>query len=100
MAGTKSITIIGGGLAGLTLGLGLRQLGVAVTICEAGRYPRHRVCGEFISGCGQLTLARLGLRALLDQAGAVPAHTTAFYSATRASVPRSLPSPALCLSRF
>ena len=46
---TQPVTIIGGGLAGLTLGIGLRQRNVPVTIREAGQYPRHRVCGEFIS---------------------------------------------------
>jgi len=100
MNGTKSITIVGGGLAGLTLGIGLRQNGVAVTLHEAANYPRHRVCGEFISGRGQATLARLGLRELFGQSGAVSAQTTAFFSATRATAPRALPSPALCLSRF
>ncbi len=100
MAGAKSITIVGGGLAGLTLGIGLCRRGVPVTIWEAGHYPRHRVCGEFISGRGQAALARLGLREELAAAGAVPAQTVAFYSATRATAPRSLPSPALCLSRF
>ena len=100
MAGAKPITIIGGGLAGLTLGIGLRQHGVPVTIHEAGHYPRHRVCGEFISGRGQATLARLGLRELLDQAGAVSAQTTAFFSATKSTAQRPLPSPAICLSRF
>ena len=100
MAGAKSITIGGGGLAGLTLGIGLRQCGVRVTICEAGNYPRHRVCGEFISGRGQATLARLGLRELIDRAGAVSARTTAFFSTTRSTAPRPLPSAALCLSRF
>jgi NADPH-dependent 2,4-dienoyl-CoA reductase/sulfur reductase-like enzyme len=42
----KSITIVGGGLAGLTLGIGLRQRSVPVTIQEAANYPRHRVCGS------------------------------------------------------
>ena len=51
----EHLTIVGGGLAGLTLGIGLRQRGVPVTVYEAGRYPRHRVCGEFISGRGQKT---------------------------------------------
>jgi 2-polyprenyl-6-methoxyphenol hydroxylase-like FAD-dependent oxidoreductase len=100
MPDAKSMTIVGGGLAGLTLGIGLRQQGVPVTIHEAGNYPRHRVCGEFISGRGQATLTRLNLRELLDQAGAVHAHTVAFFSATRSTAPHRLPSPALCLSRF
>jgi len=96
----KPITIVGGGLAGLTLGIGLRRQGVPVTVWEAGHYPRHRVCGEFISGRGQETLSRLGLRELLERAGAVSAETAAFFSATRSAPPRSLPTRAICLSRF
>ena len=96
----KPITIVGGGLAGLTLGIGLRQCGVPVTLHEAGSYPRHRVCGEFISGRGQATLARLGLRELFDQAGAVSARTTAFFSATKSTAPRPLPAAAICLARY
>jgi len=96
----KAITIVGGGLAGLTLGISLRQRDVPVTVWEAGHYPRHRVCGEFISGRGQETLSRLGLRELLERAGAVSASTAAFFSATQSSPPRSLPTRAICLSRF
>jgi menaquinone-9 beta-reductase len=96
----KSITIIGGGLAGLTLGIGLRQRAVPVTVWEAGRYPRHRVCGEFISGKGLGTLSRLGLRESFVEAGAIPARTTAFFSPTTASAIRQLSEPALSLSRY
>ncbi|MGA3284200.1 MAG: FAD-dependent monooxygenase [Verrucomicrobiota bacterium] len=96
----KPITIVGGGLAGLTLGIGLRRCGVPVTVWEAGHYPRHRVCGEFISGRGQETLSRFGLRELLERAGAVNAGTAAFFSATQSTPPRSLPARAICLSRF
>src|SRR6266568_3721640 len=99
-ASVKPITIVGGGLAGLTLGIGLRQHGIPVTLSEAGHYPRHRVCGEFISGRGQETLARLGLRETLEQAGAVNADTAAFFSASRSTGPRPLPAQAICLSRF
>src|SRR5207247_6132842 len=100
MAVFKPITIIGGGLAGLTLGIGLRQRGIPVTVWEAGSYPRHRVCGEFISGCGQEALVRLGLLQAFVQAGAVSACSAAFFSAKGSSPVRPLPAPALCLSRF
>src|SRR5580693_8037796 len=93
------VTIIGGGLAGLTLGIGLRQRGIPVTIQEAGDYPRHRVCGEFISGGGQAVLERLGLLAHFQQAGAIYARTAMFISGAAQSPVRQLASPALCLSR-
>ncbi len=100
MTARKPITIVGGGLAGLTLGIGLRRRAIPVAIWEAGHYPRHRVCGEFISGKGQGTLVRLGLQELLLQAGAIPARTTAFFSARAASPVCELTEPAISLSRF
>jgi len=100
MAALKPITIIGGGLAGLTLGIGLRRRGIPATILEMGDYPRHRLCGEFISGGGRQVLERLGLFELFLQAGAVSAHTAVFYSGTTHSPRRALKTPALCLSRF
>src|SRR5690349_11737062 len=95
----KRITIVGGGLAGLTLGIGLRQQGVPVTVHEAGQYPRHRVCGEFISGEGQQVLQRLGvLNELREQV--VEATTAMFVAASRPGPARAIAPPALCLSRF
>lgn len=96
----KPITIVGGGLAGLTLGIGLRQRGVPVKIFEAGKYPRHRVCGEFISGRGQRSLNQLGLGDQLIQAGGRVAETAGFFSGNFSSPQNKLPEPALCISRF
>lgn len=39
-----------------------------MTLHEASTYPRHRVCGEFISGVGAETLAALGIAGCLDDA--------------------------------
>ena len=100
MAALEPITIIGGGLAGLTLGIGLRNQGVPVTVMEAGHYPRHRVCGEFISGRGQEALERLGVRASFLEAGAILARTAIFFTEGTRSPTRPLLRPALCLSRF
>jgi flavin-dependent dehydrogenase len=96
----ESVTIVGGGLAGLTLGIGLRQRGVPVTVWEAGRYPRHRVCGEFISGAGQGSLARLGLLGGLQNAGAGFAASAAFFAGQRRIAAHPLQEAALCVSRF
>ncbi len=100
MPSPKPITIVGGGLAGLTLGIGLRRAGIPVAIWEAGRYPRHRVCGEFISGNGQAVLERLGLLSLFEAAGAFHAHTAMFVCGPNRSPVHRLPAPALCLSRY
>jgi len=95
----KPIVIVGGGLAGLTLGIGLRERGVPVTIFEAGQYPRHRVCGEFISGQGQQVLVHLGLEEKLRQAGLRPATNVRFYLDPAPEVEQTLPQPGWCLSR-
>jgi flavin-dependent dehydrogenase len=95
----KPITIIGGGLAGLTLGIALRLRSVPTTVWEAGSYPRHRVCGEFVSGRGQATLERLGLLDLLLRAGARWAQTASLLSPGIQPVTHALPHPALCISR-
>jgi menaquinone-9 beta-reductase len=94
----KPITIVGGGLAGLTLGIALRRQGVPVTVWEASDYPRHRVCGEFISGRGLGTLQHLDLNLLA--AGARPARTITFYVANQRILSRRLPEPAICISRY
>jgi flavin-dependent dehydrogenase len=45
----KEVIIIGGGLAGLTSAIHLSKLGFKVTVIEKNSYPKHKVCGEYIS---------------------------------------------------
>jgi flavin-dependent dehydrogenase len=97
---SKPVTIIGGGLAGLTLGIGLRQRGIPVIVWEAGCYPRHRACGEFVHGKGREVLARLGLLDGFMKAGMREAVTAMFVSENAQGPVRSLHPPALCLSRY
>jgi flavin-dependent dehydrogenase len=95
----KPIQIVGGGLAGLTLGIELRRHGIPVVLHEAGQYPRHRVCGEFISGHGPGILRGLGVLGSIREAGAIEAHTARFICGKRRSPIHKLSAPALCLSR-
>jgi len=43
------IIIIGGGLAGLTAAVHLLQANYAVMLIEKNSYPKHKVCGEYVS---------------------------------------------------
>jgi flavin-dependent dehydrogenase len=43
------VIIIGGGLAGLTSGIHLARAKFKVLLIEKNAYPKHKVCGEYIS---------------------------------------------------
>jgi len=43
------VVIIGGGLAGLTSAIHLSKFGLKVILIEKNEYPKHKVCGEYIS---------------------------------------------------
>ena len=94
----RGIRIVGGGLAGLSLGVALRSRGVPVELWEAGALPRHRVCGEFISGVRPATLEFLGIADLL--ADAHRHETVVWYRGDGHRCYRArLPRPALGISR-
>lgn len=43
------VLIVGGGLAGLTTALHLSENGIDVGLIEKKEFPRHKVCGEYVS---------------------------------------------------
>lgn len=45
----KEVLIIGGGLAGLTAAIHLSKIGLQITVIEKNEFPKHKVCGEYIS---------------------------------------------------
>ncbi len=93
-----AVTIAGGGLAGLSLAAGLRLRGVPVQVREAGSYPRHRVCGEFISGVEERTLEALGIAGLFSEA--LPKSGAAWFREGRKVHADRLTEPALAISRY
>jgi len=71
-----------------------------VTLLEAGHYPRHRVCGEFLSGRGQALFHKLGLEDKLARAGTIRATKARFFLRNRDLGEQLLPAPASCLPRY
>lgn len=49
METNEDVLIIGGGLAGLAAAIHLSKKKLQVTLIEKSSYPRHKVCGEYIS---------------------------------------------------
>lgn len=97
-AAPELVHIVGGGLAGLALGVALRRAGVPVELDEAGDYPRHRVCGEFMAGLDDVTVRTLGIDAALADAGAERRVT--WYLRNEVVGGQTLPLPARTISRF
>jgi geranylgeranyl reductase family protein len=54
------VVIVGAGPAGSSLAILLRQRGLAVLLLERGRFPRDKICGDFVSPRGLALLEPLG----------------------------------------
>jgi len=55
------ITIIGGGLAGLSSAIQLARKDLDILLVEKKEYPFHRVCGEYVSNEARPFLERTGI---------------------------------------
>lgn len=73
------VAIVGGGPAGSTLALALARAGCDVTIVERSRFPREKVCGDYLSTAAVNAIGQLGLAgtALAD---AYPVRSIALYA--------------------
>lgn len=94
----QPVDIAGGGVAGLALGLALRRSDVPVRVHEAGTYPRHRLCGEFLSGAGAEEFSALGLGDVFAECPEL--HDVVWFSGDRLILRRDLPATARGISRW
>ena len=62
------VIIVGGGLAGLTSAIHLSKFNKKVLLIEKNRYPKHKVCGEYISNEVLPYLNSLGIYPLKEGA--------------------------------
>lgn len=83
-------------MAGCAAAIALRRKGRSVTLIEREPAPRHKVCGEFLSGEALEDLRALGID--VAALGAVPIPYVRLAAARRAAE-ASLPFPAASLTR-
>jgi len=94
----KTVIIVGGGLAGLTAAIHLSKIGLKVIVIEKNEYPKHKVCGEYISNEILPYLDWLSL----DISELNPTHITKldFSTADGKTINCNLPLGGFGLSRF
>jgi menaquinone-9 beta-reductase len=100
MTSRYDFVVIGGGPAGCSAAISAARAGRRVLLLERGRFPRHKVCGEFISPEATGLLRDLlgpSADALLAAAPRV-AHARLFIDGRTLDAP--LPEPALSIPRF
>ena len=60
------VIVIGGGPAGCSAAIGLSRLGYNVVLFYQAKFPRDKVCGEFISPAADPILDRLGILSRIE----------------------------------
>jgi hypothetical protein len=63
------VVIAGAGLAGSSLAVRLAKAGARVALVDPGRFPRAKLCGEFLSPEAWGALDRLGLSGAVERSG-------------------------------
>ncbi len=97
---TYDCTVVGGGPAGSIAATVLARGGLSVCLIEKDYFPRHKLCGEFLSGDGVDVLRSLQLdRAVVDR-GAIPVRRCVVTSSAGARFEAPLPGQPLSISRY
>ena len=92
----SEVLIVGGGVAGCAASIALARQGRKVTLIERETTPRHKVCGEFLSGEALEDLHSLGID--LSALGAVTLSYVRL-AASRRAAEAPLPFQAASLTR-
>lgn len=103
--------VVGAGPAGSAAAAVLAERGRRVLLLEKDRFPRPKVCGEFLSARARGSLERLGVRRAVEAAAETIRHGTIFLPGRRpgflpgrrpgrGAVAFTLPEPALGISRY
>jgi 2-polyprenyl-6-methoxyphenol hydroxylase-like FAD-dependent oxidoreductase len=94
----QDVVIVGGGPAGSMTALSLARAGVGVRIVERARFPRRKVCGEYLNTGAVAALERLGVLESVAPA-AMPLRGVRLVASGTAPVELTFGGPALACAR-
>ena len=94
-----AIDVIGGGPAGAMAAIAARHHGAEVRVFEKSAFPRHKVCGEFLSPDILMLLRRAGCEEEFFALGPAAIRRMDLHFGSRL-VRHTLPQPAYGLSRY
>lgn len=96
----RDVIIVGAGPAGSGLAAVLAKSGWDTVLVERHQFPRHKVCGEFLSPEAQTSLRSMGLYQVVKNLSPVVIAGAKLVSPAGLSVPVALPGQAWGVSRF
>ncbi len=96
----SDILVIGAGPAGAVAATLLARGGRQVSLIDANRFPRHKVCGECLSALGIATLEAAGMGDVLRDLRPTTLSSTILYADSGRSVKLSLPHPMAGVTRM
>ncbi|RIX48580.1 NAD(P)/FAD-dependent oxidoreductase [Paenibacillus nanensis] len=92
--------VLGAGVAGSAAAKALADCGWSTALLDRHRFPRHKVCGEFLSPESQGTLARLGLEEAVKELSPSRITRTELYMHRGGAIAIPLPGAAYGISRY
>lgn len=94
------VVVIGAGLAGSSSAILLADQGFDVVLLEEGSYPRHKMCGEFLSPESLLVLDQCGVTDEIAKAAPRSVGSMRITGAAGGELTHALPRPGLALRRY
>jgi flavin-dependent dehydrogenase len=96
----RDVVVLGAGLAGSSIAHVLSGLGWDVLLLERHSFPRHKVCGEFLSPEAQTSLRAMALYDTVHSLSPAPIEQARLVSRQGLALQLALPGQAWGLSRF
>lgn len=94
------VIVIGGGVGGSAAAIRIAQQGAKVLLIEAGKTPRHKMCGEFLSPETIPIFRRLGVWETIAGLDPAPMKAVRLTAMNGQVLESSLPPGAIGLSRY